>query len=253
MTNEDYAADGLNFLTEIGSFSYPSCTPVGSRRHPLWHGDRDGRRRADQRRDRDPRRPHGDHGRDRLLFVPEPSGRHLPDPHRQRSRLQLRHGDRPRGDRRRHDHAELLAEPAPTSACPTDTTQADFQTGVATNVDLTTSPGDVILLNAPALDQANTAGTTTGTSFGTTSWGGQTFIPAVTGQLVKVDVQLFCSGCTGTTPNLTLSIRNTSGGLPTGADLATRNHPRLFKWRKRLLHSQLWLAANPDCLERNTL
>src|SRR4029079_19453249 len=73
----------------------------------------------------------------------------------------------------------------------------------------------------PNIDQSNTAGTTTGTSFGTTSWGGQTFVPAVTGQLVKVGVQLFCSGCTGTTPNLTLSIRATAGGLPTGADLAT--------------------------------
>src|SRR5581483_8575663 len=41
---------------------------------------------------------------------------------------------------------------APTSACLTDTTQADFQTGVATNVDLTTSPGDVILLNAPSIN-----------------------------------------------------------------------------------------------------
>lgn len=114
---------------------------------------------------------------------------------------------------------------APTAACLTDTTQADFQAGVGTNVDVTTSPGDVILLNAPTLDQSNTAGTTTGTSFGTASWGGQTLIPALTGQLVKVDVQLFCSGCTGTTPNLTLSVRSTSGGLPTGADLATATIP----------------------------
>ncbi len=101
-----------------------------------------------------------------------------------------------------------------------DTTPTDFQAGIATNVDLTTSPGDAILITAP-LDQQNTAGTTTGTSFTTTSWGGQTFIPTVTGQLTKVDVQLFASSVTGTTPNLTLSIRNTSGGLPTGADLAT--------------------------------
>ena len=88
-------------------------------------------------------------------------------------------------------------------------------------VDLTTSPGDVTLTSTPALDQQNTAGTTNGTSFGTTSWCGQTFFPALTGQLVKADVQLFCSGCTGTTPNLTLSVRATSVGLPTGADLAT--------------------------------
>jgi hypothetical protein len=32
---------------------------------------------------------------------------------------------------------------------------------------------------------------------------------------------MFCSGCTGTTPNLTLSLRATSAGLPTGADLAS--------------------------------
>jgi len=114
---------------------------------------------------------------------------------------------------------------AATSACLTDTTQADFQTGVATNVDLTTSPGDVTLSNAPTLDQSNTAGTTTGTSFSATSWGGQTFIPALTGTVVKADVQLFCSGCTGTTPNLTASIRATSAGLPTGADLATATIP----------------------------
>jgi hypothetical protein len=43
----------------------------------------------------------------------------------------------------------------------------------------------------------------------------------VSGTLTKVDVNLFCSGCTGTTPTLTLSIRNTAAGLPTGADLAT--------------------------------
>jgi len=111
------------------------------------------------------------------------------------------------------------------SACLTDTTQSDFLAGVSTNLDLNTSPGDVTLSNAPAVDQANTAGTTTGTSVATTLWEAQSFIPAVTGQLAKVDAQLFCSGCTGTTPNLTLSVRATSGGLPTGADLASATIP----------------------------
>lgn len=114
---------------------------------------------------------------------------------------------------------------APTSACLVDTTQADFQTGIATNVDLTTSPGDVTLSNAPTIDQQNTAGTTTGTGFGTPTWTGQTFIAGVTGQIVKADVQLFCSGCGATPPNLTLSVRSTSAGLPTGADLATATIP----------------------------
>ena len=83
---------------------------------------------------------------------------------------------------------------APASACLTDTTQSDFLTGVFTNLDLNTSPGDVTLVNI-AVDQQNTAGTTTGTGFGTPSWTGQTFIPAVTGQLVKAEIQVFCSGC----------------------------------------------------------
>jgi hypothetical protein len=107
---------------------------------------------------------------------------------------------------------------APTNACLTDTTQADFQTGVPTDVDLLTSPGDVTLINI-AVDQQNTAGTTTGTGFGTPAWTGQTFIPAVTGQLLRAEIQLFCNGCGATPPDLTLSVRATAAGLPTGADL----------------------------------
>jgi hypothetical protein len=114
-----------------------------------------------------------------------------------------------------------LTAHARTSGCLTDTTQADFQAGVATNCDLTSSPGEVTLLNAPAIDQQNTTLGTSGTGITTTTWGGQTFTPSVTGQMTQVDINLFCSGCTGTTPNLTLSLRATSGGLPTGADLAS--------------------------------
>ncbi len=114
---------------------------------------------------------------------------------------------------------------ASNGACLADTTQSDFQSGVPTNVDLTSSPGDVTLTNPPVSDQANTAGTTTGTGFGTPNFTGQTFVAAVSGPLVKADVQLFCNGCGATPPNLTLSLRNTSGGLPTGADLASATIP----------------------------
>src|SRR5262249_6199664 len=41
----------------------------------------------------------------------------------------------------------------------------------------------------------------------------------------KVDVYLFCFSCTGTTPSLTVALRATSGGLPTGGDLATASIP----------------------------
>ena len=115
---------------------------------------------------------------------------------------------------------------APASACLTDTTQSDFLEGVSSaTLDLNTSPGDALLSNAPASDQANTAGTTTGTGFGTPNWTGMTFISAVSGTLAKADIQLFCSGCGATPPNLTLSVRNTSAGLPTGADLASTTVP----------------------------
>lgn len=112
---------------------------------------------------------------------------------------------------------------APASACLTDTTQADFQRGVATNLDLTTSPGDAVLVSGPMIDQTNTLVTNNGFGFTSTSWAGQTFTPGVTGKLTRVDVDLFCFNCTGTFPNITVSIRATSGSpaVPTGADLAT--------------------------------
>ena len=88
---------------------------------------------------------------------------------------------------------------APTSACPADTSQADFQLGVPTNVDLTTSPGDVRLASPSVVDQQNTTVTNSGFGFNSTNWAGQTFTAGSTGQLVQVDLDLFCSGCTGTT------------------------------------------------------
>ena len=92
---------------------------------------------------------------------------------------------------------------------------------------LTASPGDVILLDADKIDQQNLTVTSSGFGINATTWAGQTFTPAVTGRVTRIDLDLFCSGCTGTTPNLTVSIRATSGSpaLPTGADLATATIP----------------------------
>jgi hypothetical protein len=121
----------------------------------------------------------------------------------------------------------LSNDPVPVagSFCLTDTTQADFQAGVTNNTDVTSSPGNVILLNGANIDQGNANVTTSGFGFNSTNWAAQTFQPAVTGQLARVDLDLFCSGCTGTFPNLTVSIRATAGDVPTGADLATATIP----------------------------
>jgi hypothetical protein len=114
---------------------------------------------------------------------------------------------------------------APASGCPVDTNQADFQTGVPTNTDLASSPGAVILSNTPVLDQQNTSLSINGNGIDTANWGGQIFTAGLTGPLVRADVNVFCSGCTGTFPNLTLSLRATSGNLPAGPDLATTTLP----------------------------
>lgn len=109
------------------------------------------------------------------------------------------------------------------SGCWTDTTQPDFQQGVPSNCDLAASAGNVRLLSSAAIDQQNLSVTNSGFGFNTVSWAGQTFTAAATGPLTRVDLNLFCSGCTGTTPNITVSIRATSGSplVPSGADLAT--------------------------------
>lgn len=110
---------------------------------------------------------------------------------------------------------------AASSGCFTDTTPADFQTGVPTNCDLTGTPGSVTLVNTPSINQQNLTVTSNGFGLTSTDWAGQTFIPTTTGQATRIDLNLFCSGCTGTTPNLAVSLRATSGNTPAGPDLAT--------------------------------
>jgi hypothetical protein len=109
------------------------------------------------------------------------------------------------------------------SGCFTDDSQSAFQTGVPTNCDLVASPGSVVLANPDNTDTKNSAVSPTGFGFTNTSWAGQTFTPTVTGKLKRVDVELFCASCSGANPDVTLSIRATTGTtpVPTGADLAT--------------------------------
>src|SRR5205085_1083703 len=110
-----------------------------------------------------------------------------------------------------------------SGSCLVDTSQADFNAGVQTNVDVTSSPGDVKLSKPDLLDQQNSTVSPTGFGITNTSWAGQTFTAAISGQLVRADIELFCSGCTTAGPNITVSIRATTGAtpIPTGADLAT--------------------------------
>ncbi len=120
----------------------------------------------------------------------------------------------------------FVLTPSPDAGCLTDTSQLDFQRGVGNSVDLNSSPGDVILASTAAnFDQQNLSVSATNFAINANVWVGQTFQPAVSGQLARAELFLFCSGCTGTTPDLTVSIRATSGDLPTGPDLASATIP----------------------------
>ena len=219
-TSQYYAVDGLNHQTRIGSFAYPSCVPLGA------GGTISGTVTASA-------------GGAPLngASVTLGSRSTTTDASGFYSFAALPAGTYPTlsasypGCSTSTDYSITVSDgntttedfalnAAPLSACVTDTTQSDFQQGVQTNVDLASSPGDIVL-GKPSLDQSNETVGTSGVGITTTTWGGQTFTPAVSGLLTGADVNLFCSGCTGTTPNLTLSVRATSAGLPTGADLAS--------------------------------
>lgn len=109
----------------------------------------------------------------------------------------------------------------------TDTTAADFQTGTATNVDLTGSPDNVVLARPSFPDQENQVASTSGTGLNTTQWLGQTFVPGVSGNLAKIEMVLFCASCSGTDQPITVEIRTTTGSpaLPTSTVLATTTIP----------------------------
>jgi uncharacterized repeat protein (TIGR01451 family) len=114
-------------------------------------------------------------------------------------------------------------------ACPVDTSQADFQLGNPTNVNLLGS-GDVVLATSATVDQANTNLSANGFQFHTYWWFGQTFTAGVSGPLTAADIRMFCSSCTGTMPDLTVAIRATTTNpageyIPTGEDLATATIP----------------------------
>jgi hypothetical protein len=114
---------------------------------------------------------------------------------------------------------------APTSACLVDTAQPDFQLGVQANTDLIASPGDIKLSRPDVIDQQNTSLLAAGFAF-TTAWHAQTFTSGLTGPVTKVDLHLFSLNCSAVTmPDITVSIRNASGNLPTGADLASATIP----------------------------
>ncbi len=219
MSGEYYATTGLNHQTRIGAFHYPGCTNIGN--GTLSGTVTDGSNPISGATLTLGSRTTTTNGSGQYS-VSVPAGTYA-------SLTASKPGFDP-------GSASTIAVPdggtatrnftlnaAAQSGCFTDNTQSTFQRGVPSNCDLVTNPGNVQLANPDNTETKNATVSPTGFGFNNTAWAGQTFTPTVTGQLKRVDVELFCSGCSGTNPNITVSIRATTGSpaVPTGADLAT--------------------------------
>jgi hypothetical protein len=110
---------------------------------------------------------------------------------------------------------------APSAACPSDTNQSDFQTGLPSNVDMTTSPGNITLDLPPAATVEQTTIQIFSNNITATTWQAQTFVPTATGKLTQMDFQAALA--TTVTGTLVVEIRNTVSGVPGGTVLATAN------------------------------
>ncbi|HVQ39045.1 MAG TPA: carboxypeptidase regulatory-like domain-containing protein, partial [Pyrinomonadaceae bacterium] len=108
------------------------------------------------------------------------------------------------------------------SSCFTDTTYFDLSNGGGSNLDISSTPGDVKLRNLgiEATDQVSSpAALSTTNNLSATTWTGQTYRAGVTGNLTKLTVGLgLASGTSGT---ITVEIRNLNGINPGTTVLAT--------------------------------
>lgn len=219
MTGEYYAVTGLNHQTRIGSFKYPGCAAVGN--GTLSGTVTAGGSPASGATVRLGSRTATTNASGAYSFsVPAgiyPSVTASKDGFATGSATSI---SVPSGGTATQDFA--LTAPA-NPGCFTDNSQNAFQTGDPAGCDLTSSPGSVKLATDAAVDQSNLNVSNSGFGVNSTAWAGQTFVPSKSGKLTQVALDLFCSACSGTTPNLTVALRATTGSpaLPTGADLAT--------------------------------
>ena len=221
-TSEYYATTGLNHQTRVGSFKYPQCTTVGNGTiNGTVTANPGGTPVAGATVTLGSRSTNTDANGQYSFNVPAGTYPTMTAGFPGRTTATATTIAVSDGGTTTKDFA--LADAA-TSGCLVDTSQADFQAGIPTNTDAVSSAGNVILATSQGVDAQSTT-ETQAFGFSNTAWFGQTFTPTVTGQATQVALDLFCSTCTGTPPNVVISIRNAAGNLPTGADLASASIP----------------------------
>ena len=218
-TSEYYAVDGLNYNTRVGSLAFPTCTTIGTGTIQGTVTTSPGGSPISGATIAFGSRSTTTNGSGFYSFINIPAGSYASITASSPGSNSSTAGPIvvANGGTTIQDFA-LTASAA--NACLTDTSQGDFSLGTPSVVDLVTTPGSAFISNKN-LDQINQALGGSGVIVNIATWGGQTFTPTVTGLLNRADIALFCSGCTGTTPTLTLSVRNTAANVPTGADIAS--------------------------------
>ncbi len=239
-TNEYYAVSGLNYLTRIGSFTYSSCTPVGAggtvqgtvtdagNSNPLsgatvMLGSRmtttDGS------------------GFYQFLNIPAgtyPSLTASYPGYNSSTATNIAVTD-----------AGTWVQDFPLtasamSACLTDTTQADFQAGIPNTVDLTTSPGNVILSADPTIDQQNTNVTSSGFGFNDHELGRPDFHSSRHGPTHAGGSRSVLQWLHGYDPEHHGRNQGHERQPAHGRRSRDRDDPRVFEWLRRILCRELW-------------
>ena len=219
LTNEYFATTGLNHQTRIGSFHFPSCTTVGN---GTLSGHRDRRQPTRSRARRHPRQPDDDDERQRALFVHAP-GRDVPVARRRAPGFTPALDPRspsPTAARRRatsRSAAAARAAASPTTrralssaaSPPTATSRRARQRGPH---QARTTPRR---RTRPSPRPVSASPTRAGPARPSRR-------PSPASSSVSTS-NCSAAGCTGASPNITVSIRATTGAtpVPTGADLAS--------------------------------
>lgn len=115
---------------------------------------------------------------------------------------------------------DFLLTAAASAACNVDTTQAQFEAGLPSNVETITSPGDVKLALPDPIVNGQTSVAFFVDTITATTWQAQTFTPTATGLLRQADFQAALTAA-GTPGAVVVEIRNTAAGAPGATVLAT--------------------------------
>ncbi|HEY2322668.1 MAG TPA: carboxypeptidase-like regulatory domain-containing protein, partial [Thermoanaerobaculia bacterium] len=154
-TNEYYVTSGLNFNTRIGSFKFPSCTPVGAGGtvNGTVTATVGGAAIVGATVSLGARSTTTD-ASGNYAFQNIPAGLYP-----SMTAAYPGYNTSTSGSVSVTDGGTSTQNFSLTSAssgnCYTDTTQADFQAGVPTNLDITTTPGDAVLSKPDLLNQSN--------------------------------------------------------------------------------------------------